>query len=100
MFGFFKKSWALAGVNATLKATGLDAITVRKITSSLSSEMWGIISNCSKGLNQQCSNLCNSMFALTLFTHFFENSIGWQEEKGVRLASLKVIESLDFQKQM
>jgi hypothetical protein len=98
MFGIFKKSWAHAGVNATLKASGLDGIVAGKISNSLSSEMWNIVTSCTKELNQQCSNLCNSMFSIMLFTHLSSDSSDWEEQEYIRIAMQRIMESIELQK--
>lgn len=100
MFGILKKTWAHGGVKATLKAAGLDGIIVGKITNSLSREMWDVVTSCTKGLNQQCSNLCNSMFSIMLFTHLNGGSNDSGEEESICLAMQRIMEAIEIQKHL
>lgn len=77
-FNFFKKTWVRGGVNKTLEQTGIDIQFARHITDSLDSigtDIWNLILDCTKDLNNQCSNVFSSWIVLELYKLIFENNI-------------------------
>jgi hypothetical protein len=77
-FSFVKKSWVKAGVNRTLEQTGLDIKYTRHITNSLDSigkDIWNLVLDCTKDLNNQCSNVFSSLIVLELYKLIFRKDI-------------------------
>jgi len=77
MLGFVKKKWNAAGVGGTMRSAGMDKESARLITNALPDDFWELVSDCTKNLNQQCTNLCNSLFAI----HAFESLYAYSPSK-------------------
>jgi hypothetical protein len=70
MFVFFKTKWLKAGVVRTLEQTGLNLQFARHIVSSLDiidNNLWTLVADCTRGLNNQCSNIFSSFIVLELY---------------------------------
>ena len=71
MINATKRVWGVAGVNTTLKNAGMDKKIARIITGSIAKGSWDIIRDCTKDLNLQCQNLCNSAYAILIYEKLF-----------------------------
>jgi hypothetical protein len=71
MIGAAKRTWNVAGVNTTLTKAGINKEVARQITQSITPGSWDLIRDCTKDLNQQCQNLCNSAYALLVYEQLY-----------------------------
>ena len=70
MFGYLKTKWLKAGVVRTLEQTGFNLQFARNIVTSLDTidkNSWNLVSDCTKGLNNQCTNLFSSLITLEIY---------------------------------
>lgn len=74
MLDFINRGWNIAGVVSTLNKAGINKKVARVIAKAVPENSWRAINDCTKLLNQQCSNLMSSVFAVAVFRHIHENS--------------------------
>jgi len=100
MFSSIKNIWNISEVTTTLNKAGLNKDDARNITQTLPKEAWALINDCTSNLNSQCKNLCNSMFAASLFQILNRDRLSWELENSIGEVIRNILESVEYQSEM
>lgn len=96
MFGVIKNAWNHSGVITTLTKAGMDKVIARHIASSLPKDSWVFLTDCTKNLNLQCTNLCCSIFTLSVFQDI-NQLMDWKVREQVTDVMRNLSEALEYQ---
>jgi hypothetical protein len=100
MLGMLSNYWNQAGVNSTLVKLGYNKQEARAITASIPDWSWSMFNDCTKGLKVP-NNLCNTMFALTMYVNFQDSTVSMHElHEDIQYAFKNLQAALDYQCEM
>ncbi len=99
MLGFIKRGWSVSGVVATLNKAGVSKEAARAIAKSVPECSWPVLNDCTNGLNQQCSNLMNSVFAISVFEHT-HNGTDFIFHDQLNSVATKLSDAVEYQEMM